>query len=309
MMDGESLAPHGRPKESRRPARTDGTPDPLARLADDLRRLTEAASDKPKPRTVHRLRTTIRRFETVLPAASGDEVRGARKLLKQLDRIRKRAGKVRDVDVHLKALATVPASVDASARDAVATALEKARGKRRKRLGEVLADEADGGLRKRLSQVVGRAVRTDATPPADTLATVLAGFDALARSSEPLAGDRLHRFRIDTKRLRYLAETAPPSAETTMAIAQLKRIQDAIGTWHDWLTLGERAAAVLGTEGASPLLAALEARTRAKLEAAKRVTAAATRRLAALGRRTGRKGARPVPAARRTPARSAGASA
>jgi CHAD domain-containing protein len=307
MMDGDSIVPHGRPREMRRSARGDAAPDPLARLADDLERLVAAADEKPKPRTVHQLRTTIRRFETVLPAASVDEVRGARKLLKQLDRIRKRAGRVRDVDVHLKALATIPSSVDEEAQDAVQAALEKSRAKRRRRLAEVLADESDDGLSKRLRQVVGRAVSSDAS--ADTLGTVLARFDEIARDSGTLDGERLHQFRIDTKRLRYLAETAPSSPEAIVAIGQLKRIQDAIGAWHDWLTLAERGEEVLAKNEASPLLAELRARTQAKLDAAKKITAAATQRLAVLRGQATRKRAHSMRSVRPAPTRSAGVSA
>ena len=42
----------------------------------------------------------------------------------------------------------------------------------------------------------------------------------------------------------------------------LKRIQDAIGEWHDWLCLGEEAKAALGQD-APELTAALQARDRA----------------------------------------------
>src|SRR5437868_9129497 len=70
--------------------------DPLLRRSEDLVRLIKDMKDEPRPRAVHLLRTTIRRIETLL---AEEAPRGAaRKLRKQLDRLRRRAGKVRDVD-------------------------------------------------------------------------------------------------------------------------------------------------------------------------------------------------------------------
>ncbi len=66
--------------------------------------------------------------ETLLPdpehAGSAE-----RKILKQLDRVRRRAGKVRDVDVHLKALRTLPRRLGVEARDELrdATSARRAR--------------------------------------------------------------------------------------------------------------------------------------------------------------------------------------
>jgi CHAD domain-containing protein len=110
--------------------------------------------------------------------------------------------------------------------------------------------------------------------------------------------------------LRYLAETAAPHPVATTMVAQLKQVQDAIGTWHDWLTLTARAEQVLGDVPSDPLLAAMRARIERQLEKALAVTARAGRRLERLRLAGSRKGARPVTAARPTTAmRSAGASA
>jgi hypothetical protein len=103
---------------------------------------------------------------------------------------------------------------------------------------------------------------------------------------------------------------ATPSAAATTVVAQLKRVQDAIGAWHDWLTLSSRAAKALAGDASSPLRAAISSRTQARLEKALRVTASVGRRLQAFRLVGSRKGTRSVTAIRSAlPPQSAGASA
>ena len=54
--------------------------------------------------SVHRFRSDARRLQTVLEELAPEAGRDHKKLLKALGRIRKRAGKVRDLDVQLAAL-------------------------------------------------------------------------------------------------------------------------------------------------------------------------------------------------------------
>ncbi len=293
VLSGKSTAPA---RDGRPPRRPRAGRDPLARRAEDLVGLVKEMKDEPAPRVVHRLRTTIRRLETLLPDAS--VATGAeRKVRKQLDRIRQRAGKVRDVDVHLSALRTLPRTLEVEARAALRSDLRKARVKRQKRLVRVLGDERDRGLVKRLRRVVGRtpAVEHVAADADRVLTEVLADFATTYAAAQPLTAANLHEFRIATKRLRYRAEALAPHANAAVAERALKRAQDAIGSWHDWLTLGERAAAVAETT-ASPLLDAIGARTEAELAKALTVAERVARRLAAIGGPHRRKGVHPVAA-------------
>ncbi len=59
---------------------------------------------KPRAENVHRFRTGTRRLQILLGELSRKLDRNQKKLLKLLGRIRKRAGKVRDLDVQLAAL-------------------------------------------------------------------------------------------------------------------------------------------------------------------------------------------------------------
>src|SRR4030081_955433 len=60
-------------------------------------------SSKLKPKNVHGFRTGTRRVQTLLEELAPGGTRHATKLLNLLRRIRKRAGKVRDLDVELSA--------------------------------------------------------------------------------------------------------------------------------------------------------------------------------------------------------------
>ncbi len=310
MIDGDVSVPTGRTtstERSGRPVRPPSAPrDPLAARAEELVGLIKEVAAKPKARAVHQLRTTIRRVETLIPASEAEPSRAARKLQKQLDRIRKRAGKVRDADVHLMALATLARTSDAERLAEIRSALEKSREKREKKLRRVLDDERDRGIVKRLRRVVGRAV--GAAPASAAADRVLARFvDALAAAT-PLGAASLHAFRIETKRLRYLAEVAS-GPEAARTVTQLKRVQDAIGTWHDWLTLAECAERALGAESVTPILTVIRTRAEAQLAKALTVTADVGRRVQSLRPKAQRKGVHPVTATLPVVPQIAGASA
>ena len=122
--------------------------------------------------------------------------------------------------------------------------------KQLKKLQPVLA-EGQGTLFTTITRVsLGRprAVRL-----ADAVA--LEEFVRATNAMPLLHGENLHDFRKATKKARYVAE-AGANGGSNVAKA-LKRIQDAIGEWHDWLCLGEEAEAALGQD-APELTAALQ---------------------------------------------------
>jgi hypothetical protein len=89
MIDGDFSVALGHANARRgRQRAADHAGDALVLHADGLQSLVKSVVDKPKPRDVHHLRTTIRRFETLLPERDGDAPRAERKLQKQLDKIR-----------------------------------------------------------------------------------------------------------------------------------------------------------------------------------------------------------------------------
>jgi CHAD domain-containing protein len=284
MIDGNADEASGGSTARAGNGRTVRKQHPLARRVHDLVGVIRDLGDEPSAHMVHELRTTIRRVETLLPAEE-ERSKAERKVRKQLGRLRRKAGKLRDVDVHVKALRGVPRTVAPEARKAVRDALEKARGKRQRRLARVVGDERDRGLVKRLRRIIDHAA---ATPHSDAdaavvVADVLAEFDRRVRAAAPLGAGSLHQLRVATKRLRYRVEPFTPAADAEAVVRELKRVQDAIGAWHDWATLDERIVDVL-SDPRGPLVAAVRARTAVELAKATRVTervAARLRRLAA----------------------------
>ena len=91
---------------------------------------------------------------------------------------------------------------------------------------------------------------------------------SVAIPAGPANEEQLHRYRIAVKQARYAAEFAPKSAESTQFINQLKRLQDALGHWHDWLTLTHTAVQRIGDVNQSSLVAALTNVTRGKFRQA-----------------------------------------
>jgi len=250
-------------------------------LFDQLQRISRISSGA-KPETVHHLRTTIRRIETLVASAGRAPEPKEEKLLKQLGRLRRRAGKVRDLDVQIEALASLRLDSITRDRARVMSFLQKARIRREKKLIAGVEEELDAGLRKRLKRT-SRHLQQALPQPAqrqaaeERLRAALERFAAVVKRYPMLGEGNLHQFRMDCKRVRYLAEMAGEGPRVAEVIAQLKRIQDSIGAWHDWLTLSATAESVLSPSGRVPLLSALHASTRSKYLEALRITADARR--------------------------------
>lgn len=208
----------------------------LSRLGSLLR----LAKRNPTPSAVHRLRTTIRRVETAVQLESRSNQQTP---LKRLERIRKSAGDVRDIDVQIDILESFQLKRNRDAAKVHRT-LSSKRERRAKKLLKTIKTEFDGdysGLKEvaTLKSPAQSAVRVD-------LSEIAAKFLASVNEKELTPGN-LHAFRIACKRLRYSAELAPESEIRDQLTSHLKLIQDAIGVWHDHLTLSFSAEKVLGS--------------------------------------------------------------
>src|SRR5438309_11468812 len=64
-----------------------------------LRKLLKKMPALPGPDNIHDFRTNSRRVEATLQALSLDSGNNCRRILKELSRLRKRAGRVREMDV------------------------------------------------------------------------------------------------------------------------------------------------------------------------------------------------------------------
>jgi len=226
-------------------------------------------SAKPQAQNVHRFRTGTRRLQILLGELSPHLDRKQKKLLKMLGRIRKRAGKVRDLDVQLTALRSLKVVREARRKTQLIDHLIELRRKQEKKLRRAVEPDAVREIRKRLERARGEFKTQSSRDPLTVARNILKRIDATAPITEPL----LHRYRILGKRARYAAEFAGHSAEAQRFIAQLKRIQDALGDWHDWLTLTQTASQYLGDIPDSALIAELRNVTGAKFRYAVTVLA------------------------------------
>lgn len=224
------------------------------------RDLIKLASN-PQAKTVHRFRTGTRRLQILLSELSPKLDRGDKKLLKQLGRIRKRAGKVRDLDMQAAALRSLKVPREPRRKSQLVSHLIELRSEQEKKLARQLDKATVREIRKRLKR---SAKHFHPEAGRDPLAVARAMLDSLHRTGAPLTETVLHQYRILSKRARYAAEFAIPSPESERFIAQIKRIQDALGDWHDWLTLTQTATAHLGDVRESPLVAELHNVTGAK---------------------------------------------
>jgi CHAD domain-containing protein len=222
-------------------------------------------SSKPQPDSVHRFRTGTRRLQILLGELSPKLDRNQKKLLKLLGRIRKRAGKVRDLDVQSAALRSLKVPREPRRKAQLVNQLIELRAQQEKKLRKAVDKASVREIRKRLKRA---AVRFDLKTSRDPLAVAKAMLETVDRAGAPLTETVLHQYRILSKRARYAAEFANPSPQADQFIAQLKRIQDASGDWHDWLTLTQTANQHLGDVRESPLVAELHNVTGAKFRRA-----------------------------------------
>jgi CHAD domain-containing protein len=218
-------------------------------------------SSKPRAENVHGFRTGTRRLQILLGELSPKLDHNQKKLLKLLGRIRKRAGKVRDLDVQLTALRSVKIPQEPRRKTQLVNRLIELRAQQEKKLKKAVDEDSVREIRKRLKRA-GKNLKSEASR--DPLAIAKGMLAGINRGEAPVTEALLHQYRILSKRARYAAEFAEPTREAEQFIAGLKRIQDALGDWHDWLTLTQTATEHLGEVRESSLVAELHNVTGAK---------------------------------------------
>jgi CHAD domain-containing protein len=177
---------------------------------------------------------------------------------------------------------------------------------RRRDLAEELQAEASSlaaKLEKRLSGLEealrGRPRRR--ARKKDPGVVALESFARLATEMQLLDASNLHDFRKGAKKARYVAELAAQGNQEAARIGgTLKKLQDEIGDWHDWLVLAEEAHAALGDE-AMDLIGLLESEREKHFVAAMKTAARLRGRLMGEWQAVARR-----PAQRATPSRTNG---
>jgi CHAD domain-containing protein len=228
----------------------------VKRIEKSVRKLRKVLKKAPKhmnPKKVHDLRTRARRIEAVLEAFSRKSVRNERRVLKHLAQIRRRTGKVRDMDVFSMHLSNADLK---SEREALVLLLEYLGAKRYRQARKLHAWMKRKGptARRRLKKMASRLdkrfektkkrTRSNAALTADAIATGLTLSAALATPPN-LQPANLHEYRIKIKDLRDVLQSVEHSDQNNKFIEALGRSKDAIGEWHDWEELVRIAGKVL----------------------------------------------------------------
>jgi CHAD domain-containing protein len=222
-------------------------------------------SSRQNAESVHGFRTMSRRLQTLLEQLLPERDGNQTKLLKSLNRIRRRAGKVRDIDVQLAALRSLKVPQEPRRKTQLMQGLIELRGRHEKKLRKMLTKDVIRELRRRLKRAA-KEIRMETSR--DPLRVARSMLKKVVGPSGPVSEDVLHRYRMVVKRARYAAEFAPKSPAASQFISRLKRVQDALGNWHDRLTLTQSAASRFGDVNQSSLVVALHNVTGSKFRQA-----------------------------------------
>jgi CHAD domain-containing protein len=263
-----------------------------ARLVfDRMSRQLARAAKEPSPENVHRLRTNSRRVEALVDHLTADGG-NKKKLLKSLSKLRKKAGRVRDLDVQIAFLQQLKVPDRNNHRAQLLNALTEEQQARSRKLAKKLASGKAAKLRKRLQKAKADTQCNGVDP-------LLLAFASLPQPGPAaLSPKSLHAWRIAAKHSRYLAELAPDGETSSHFVAELKQAQDAIGQWHDILKLTERAEALFGGVRDSSLVSALQNITRARFRRAGNALQSVLRAVSDLKAEQPVRRLRPQPAAR-----------
>jgi CHAD domain-containing protein len=255
-------------------AQTQHANEHLRKLTDTLKENLSKCAVDPDVDAVHDTRTGTRRIEAALDAVlqntAGDvgdgqdgltkAMRGWGRLLKA---VRRAAAPVRDLDVQRKLLKTLasraetgmktPADVPENGMtvqiDKLDDALKSERGENvavLKKNAAKWAAKLDGAFEAYAAapRPPGRGRKPNAAK------TALDAFARLAYEMQQLDAGNLHDFRKGAKKARYMAEQGGDDEHAGMVGKALKKLQDEIGDWHDWVMLDAEAHKHLDENGA-----------------------------------------------------------
>jgi CHAD domain-containing protein len=218
-----------------------------------LRELLKKMPAVPSADDIHDFRTSSRRIEATIHSLSLDSRQNGKRVWKQISELRKRAGKVRDMDVltdylsnlsrhreetgchvrlleHLGAQRLKYAKKFERARQQCAPELNKRLKRTAKQMDKLLPSNG----KKDPAQ---NGVSAEITAAAITLLTGLAEPARLGKTN-------LHPYRLQVKELRNVLQMAENSDRQEF-VRQLGEAKDAIGEWHDWEELVTIAKTVL----------------------------------------------------------------
>lgn len=213
----------------------------LTKSVSKLRKFLKKASQQMTPEEVHDFRRHSRRLEVALETVWPRPHAKWKSLRSQIAQLRKRAGKIRDMDVLTDYASTIQI---AGEEDCLVQLLEYLGAKRYRdhdKIGQLIKTRRSH-LRRRLRSAPARLTRF--FPSKTQMTAELGPLMSEVSSQLPLDESNLHSYRLKIKRLRDLWQiSAIPHPKHLLNI--LGRAKDSIGEWHDWKELETTATEVL----------------------------------------------------------------
>ena len=236
--------------------------DRLIKPVKKLRKIVNKIDRQAPPEKVHDLRTNARRLEAMFEALALDTKDPGKSIVKNVGRFRKRAGKVRDMDV----LTTYGSTVHLQGEEECAVQLLEHLGAQRKKYAKKLYVEVKQRRPvvrydlKRTPTLLSKVIRKNGnnssrSPVANAAATAVTLAAQLA-SPQRLGKDNLHPYRLKVKELQNVLKMA--AGALPKFVEDLGEVKDAIGEWHDWEELVGIAQKILDHGNQCKLLAELK---------------------------------------------------
>jgi CHAD domain-containing protein len=211
-----------------------------------LRKLLKKFPKQPSAKQVHDIRTRTRGVEAALAAVSLDGREQGQRLLGAITPVRKRAGKVRDMDVLTGFASTLTTQEDNECIVQLLEHLGQKRFNRARKLYKTVRRNRNQAVRslKRCSSSIEKRLdgkKKRSSWEVDAAATALHLSGELTAWPK-LTANNLHSFRLKVKELRNVIKLSKKNVEL---VKELGQVQDAIGEWHDWTELASFAAEIL----------------------------------------------------------------
>ena len=214
--------------------------DRLNKPIQRLRKFFKKAPKRPTVDQIHRLRTSSRRFEAELEALGLSSGRNERRVLPDVQKIRKRAGKIRDLDVLTGHLLKLDVDGEQDCIVELVEAFGVKRAKQAKKLRKLVLRNRSQ-LRRRLKQssrmldeLLSKVEDADSgSQPATEVAANALRLAGDLKTPARLTKSNLHPYRLKVKALQYVLQLSD-EAEQQEFIDKLRAVKDAIGEWHDW---------------------------------------------------------------------------
>ncbi len=221
--------------------------DRIQKSVRKIRKFVKKAPTQPTPEQVHDLRTNTRKLESALHALSLDSNGDEQRLLKSVKRIRRRAGKIRDMDVLTANVCSVKVNSEGDCEVQLLEHLGAQRRKYAKKLHSTVLKES-AVLKRTLQREVAEldALMEDSKPEQAAAQAGARALELASQLTDPprLNRSNLHPYRLKVKELRYVLQMAENNGQAEF-VKDLDEVKDSIGEWHDWEELIAIAADVL----------------------------------------------------------------